>query len=203
MEIRQLEARDTKQFCDLILNMYSNLDNLEWFSPMPYDFESVQNMIQKPRFFILGWFENGELCAVSSLDYKCGKLIGKIEFPSDCNTEKLVEMGFNIVHSKHRGKGIMKQLISVLLQKIKTGGFEYVFSKVHENNIASAKSFLNNGFQIHCAYSKPVQRTGFVEMSNQEFFSEKGKENAKQTLQKLASDEEEFFVNYNIWIKKL
>ena len=97
--IKQLTTQNTKQFCDLILNMYSNLENLEWFSPMPFDFDNVKSMIENPRFFIVGWFENDVLCGVSSLDYKCGKLIGKVDFPKNCNTDKLVEIGFTMVHS--------------------------------------------------------------------------------------------------------
>lgn len=66
---------------------------------MPYDLENVTGMIENPRFYIIGAFINSKLAGISSLDYKCGKLIGKINFPEGCNTEKLVEIGFNIVHS--------------------------------------------------------------------------------------------------------
>jgi hypothetical protein len=62
MEIRQLEKIDAKEFSALIVDMYAHLENLEWFSPMPYDIESVETMIEKPRFYIVGAFENGELC---------------------------------------------------------------------------------------------------------------------------------------------
>ena len=52
MEIRQLEKTDAKAFSALIVDMYAHLENLEWFSPMPYDKESVETMIEKPRFYI-------------------------------------------------------------------------------------------------------------------------------------------------------
>ena len=86
MIIRKLNENDTQDFCDLIVNMYSNLENLEWFSPMPYDYDNVKSIILNPRFFVVGVFVNDKLCAVSSFDYKCGKLIGKIDFPKNCNT---------------------------------------------------------------------------------------------------------------------
>ena len=110
MLIRQLNIDDTQSFCNLIVNMYSDLENLEWFSPMPFDIESVKGMLEKPRFYIIGYFENNDLCGVGSLDYKCGKLIGKIDLPDECDTNKLVEFGFHMVGSKYRGKGIMKEL---------------------------------------------------------------------------------------------
>ena len=156
MEIRQLTTADVPQFCDLIVDMYSNLENLEWFTPMPFDYESVKNMVEKPRFYIIGYFENDKLCGVSSLDYKCGKLIGKIDFPKDCNTDKLVEIAFNMVHSNSRGKGIMKTMVAYLMDKIKNDGFEWAFSKAHKDNLASLKSLLKNNFEIMCDYSKKV-----------------------------------------------
>ena len=180
MEIRQLTTADVPKFCDLIVDMYSNLENLEWFTPMPFDYESVKNMVEKPRFYIVGCFENDKLCGVSSLDYKCGKLIGKIDFPTDCNTDKLVEVAFNMVHSKCRGMGIMKTMVAHLMDKIKNDGFEWAFSKAHKDNFASLKSLLKNDFEIMCDYSKKVDIAEFKELASQSFFSKTGKGNAEK-----------------------
>ncbi len=202
MIIRQLTIDDTQQFCDLIVDMYGHLENLEWFSPMPYDYDNVSTMIQKPRFYIIGCFEGDTLCGVSSLDYKCGKLIGKIDLPQDCNTDSLVEIGFNIVHSQHRGKGIMKTMVEYLLNKIKQDNFEWVFAKVHKDNFASSKSLIKNDFLVFSDYSKPVNKQDFISLSSQDFFSPQGKLKAQKTLQKFI-DQEEIIVDYNILIKKL
>lgn len=202
MEIRQLLKEDAKQFSALIVDMYAHLENLEWFSPMPYDEESVAEMIEKPRFYIVGAFENGELCGVSSLDYKCGKLVGKIDFPPDCNTDSLVEMAFNIVHSGHRGKGIMKLLVAHLLEKLKADGYEWAFSKAHQDNHASLKSLIKNGFEIFNDYKKPVSKEDFEMLSSQPFFSPAGKVKAVTTLEKFNA-EPEIIVNYKILTKKL
>lgn len=203
MIIRQLEQKDTQSFCDLIVDMYAHLENLEWFSPMPYDFENVSSMIQNPRFYIIGAFDGDTLMGVSSLDYKCGKLIGKIDFPKQCNTDKLVEIGFNMVGSAHRGKGIMKQMVQFLLDKITQDGFEWAFSKVHKDNFASSKSLIKNNFEVFVPYSKPVKISDFVMLSSQDFFSEVGKQNAQQTLAKYTNGETEIIVDYNILVKKL
>ena len=88
MEFRKLNTNDTEQFCKLIVDMYAHLENIEWFSPMPFDYENVKSIIENPRFFVFGAFDNNLLCAVSSFDYRCGNLIGQIKFPDDCNTEK-------------------------------------------------------------------------------------------------------------------
>ena len=50
--IKQLTTNDVEKFCNLIVNMYSNLENLEWFSPMPYDFENVKSILENPRFLL-------------------------------------------------------------------------------------------------------------------------------------------------------
>ncbi len=202
MIIRQLESKDAKAFSELIVDMYSHLDNLEWFTPMPYDIDNVIGMIENPRFHIIGAFIENKLVGVSSLDYKCGKLIGKISFPNECNTNKLVEIGFNLVHSEYRGNKIMQQLIDILLDKIKNDGFEWVFTKVHKDNIASFKSCLNKGFTVWCDYSKSVKKEEFIFLSNQPFFSLIGKSNAKITLNKF-KDYNEIIVDYKILVQKL
>lgn len=203
MVIKQLVEQDAEQFCKLIVNMYSHLENLEWFSPMPYDYKNVVDIINNPRFYVIGAFENDILCAVCSLDYKCGKLIGKINFPQDCDTDKLVEFGFTMVHSDFRGQGIMKKLVAHLIEKTKQDGFEWGFGKVHINNLASSKSLINQGFYKHCDYTKPVKMSEFKSLSSEEFFSEIGKRNAKLTLEKYSDADTEIFVNYHILMKKL
>ena len=203
MEIRQLVDKDMPQFRDLIVNMYSNLENLEWFSPMPYDEENVLGMINHPRFYIVGAFEGEKLVGVSSLDYKCGKLIGKVDFPAECDTTSLVEMAFNMVHSDYRGRGIMKAMINHLLDKIVADGFKWAFSKVHKDNFASSKSLEHNGFKIFADYKKGVDMVDFVSLSSADFFSPKGKENARVTLSKYSPDDEKIIVDYNLLIKKL
>lgn len=201
--IRQLTVNDTQQFCDLIVDMYSHLENLEWFTPMPYDFATVKSMLENSRFFIIGYFIDDVLCGVCSFDYKCGKLIGKVDFPADCNTDKLVEIGFTMVHSAYKGNGIMKKMVAYLLDKAKTDGFEWVFSKVHKDNFASSKSLIYNGFEKFSNYHKSVNLDDFKYLSSQPFFSPCGKQNAQITLSNLKSDDKEIWVDYDLIIKKL
>jgi len=202
MKIRELNVKDTSSFCELIVDMYSHLDNLEWFTPMPYDYDNVKSMIENPRFYILGAFEDEKLVGVSSLDYKCGKLLNKIDFAKYCDISKLVEVGFTMVHSKYRGKKIMQKLLESLLEKLKKDGFENVFSKVHVDNIASNKSCINKGFNVFCKYNKEVNKKDFIYLSSQDFFSELGKENARKTLKKNEL-RDSILVDYNILIRKV
>ncbi len=203
MEIRKLEPKDTENFSKLIVNMYSNLENLEWFSPMPFDYENVLGMINSPRFYIIGGFVNDELVAVTCLDYKCGKLIGKVDFPSYVDTDKLVEIGFTIVHASHQGNGYAKVLVAHIMEYLKTTDYKWVFAKIHENNAPSNKSFLKLGFEKVMPLNKNVKLNEFLDMYNQPFFSPRGKENAKLTLQRVNFQEETFVVQYNILLKSI
>lgn len=201
--IRQLTLEDANDFRNLIIDMYSHLENLEWFSPMPYDIENVKGMIENPRFYIIGYFVDNKLAGVGSLDYKCGKLIGKINLPEFSDPSKVVELGFHMVHSEYRGQGIMKKMVNHLLTKIKEDNFEIGFGKVHVNNLASSTSLIRNGFEVYSDYTKPVKKKDFVYLSSQDFFSKIGKENAKNTLSKYGEEDENIIVDYHILVKKI
>jgi len=201
MEIKRLSIEDAEQFSNLILDMYAHLNNLEWFSPMPYDLENVKSMIQNPRFYIIGIFDNDFLCAVSSLDYKCGKLLGTLNFPSDVEKDKIVELCFTMVHSKYRGNGLMKQMVNHLLNKIKEDKFQLGFGKVHKDNFASSKSLKFNGFYFLEEFKKPVKKEEFSYFVENNLLSKETNEKAKQTLKKF-ENENEIIVDYEILIKR-
>ena len=202
MEIRKLTDLDIRDFCNLIKDMYAHLENLEWFSPMPFDEENVKIMINKPRFFIVGAFDDNKLCGVASLDYKCGKLIGKVEFPKDCNTDKLVESGFAMVHSNYRGRGIMKQMLSILLDEAKKQGYEWIFGKVHKNNLASYKSLEKLGFKKVKDLNKEVKIESIKTLLSDNVLNKNATELMEKTLSK-NTDKEYLVVDYDILMKKL
>lgn len=203
MEIKKLVLEDADAFCKIILDMYSTLENIEWFSPMPFDKENVEGIITNPRFYVIGAFEEDVLCGACCFDYKCGKLIGKIDFPKECNTEKLVEIGFSIVHSAYRGHGIMKQMVDFLLNEAKRQGFEWIFGKVHKDNFASSKSFLKNGFYKCLSFDKKVKVADIKGLLADKVLSKQATEKIEKKLKTLSKDEEIFYVDYDILIKKL
>ena len=50
-------------------------------------YKNVVDMIENPRFYIVGAFIRNKLIGVSSLDYKCGELIGKIDLQNLANQD--------------------------------------------------------------------------------------------------------------------
>ena len=202
MIFRKLEVQDTKNFCNLIVDMYSHLENIEWFSPMPFDYDNVKSIIENQRFYVLGAFDEDFLCAVSSLDYKCGQLIGKVDFPTDCVTNKLVEFGFTMVHSNYRGQGIMKKLVGQLIDISKNQGLEWAFGKVHKDNLASSTYFIRNGFEKKLKYNKPVKVADIKQLLSKKVLSKTATDKILDRLCQI-SNEEFIYVDYDILIKKI
>ena len=199
MEFRELNLNDVNELSRIVINMYSNLDCLEWFSPMPFYPEHVKSLFI-PRYHILGVFDNDTLCAVSSLDYECGHLIGTVDFPPECDTNKLVEIGFTIVDPAYRGHGLMKQMVNNLTEFAKKQGYTWIFGKVHKDNLASSKSFVNKGFSFAAKYKKPLNVNlirGFLE------FNLLKPSTKADILQKLPTDADFIYADYNIWLKKM
>lgn len=130
-------------------------------------------------------------------------MVGKVSFPADCNTDKLVEIGFTMVHSLYKGKGIMKTMVDFLLKEAKKECFEWVFSKVHKDNFASSKSLIYNGFKKFANYRKSIKVEEFKMLASQPFFSQSGRNNAKETLSKIKGGDDVIWVDYEIIIKKL
>lgn len=199
MEFKQLTSANAEEFLELIKDMYANLENQEWFSAMPLAVEDLRGMMDKPRFYIIGAYENNELCGVSSIDYKCGKLVGKVDFPKCCNTDKMVEIAFNMVHSKARGKGLMSKMVDFLLQKLKQDGFTCAFAKVNKDNFASSKSLQKLGFEPFAKLDKPIDIQAFKYIAEQPFFNKVGKKNAEISLSKCKPGDVEFYVDYILY----
>ena len=201
-QIRQLKESDTNSFIELIVDIYSNLDDLEWFGKMPIDHKNIINIIKSDRFFILGAFLEGKLASISSFDYKCGKILDKINFENKIRNSKIAEIGFTLTHSDYRKKGLMKLLVNELLKKAKRDNFNYVFAKIHKENIASLRGCLNSGFKIHSTLKKEIKKEDFAFLIEKDFIKDSTKSKAVLTLKKF-ENEEKILVDYNILIKEI
>lgn len=200
MITRKLTKDDVKGFQKLILDMYANLVTLEWFSPMPLDEDFVLSMIEDERFYILGLFDEKELVGVTSLDFKCGKIFGKVEFPEGCEEDKLVEIAFNIVRSDYRGHGYMKMLVEEVIEYAKSLGLTDIFSKVHQDNFASSKSIEKNGLVKFTSYAKPLKVKDIKFLLEKNVLSKSATDRAYELIE--ACDGEIIDCSYNLFYKK-
>ena len=201
MIIRKLVKEDAKCFQNLILDMYANLTTLEWFSPMPLDEASIEDMICNDRFYIVGMFDGDKLVGVSSLDYKCGKIYGKVTFPEGCDESKLVEIAFNIVRSDYRGNGYMKVLLDNVIEEARKHGCTDVFSKVHCDNFASSKSIESKGLVFFTRYAKPLKVKDVKEILSKNVLSQSATDRAEELL--ACCEGEIIDCSYNLYYKKL
>lgn len=200
MITRRLTKDDLAEFKKLILDMYANLVTLEWFSPMPLGDDDILSMLENERFYILGLFDGDTLAGVSSLDYKCGKIYGKVEFPEGCDESKLVEVAFNIVKTDYRGHGYMKMLVNEVIDYAKSIGLNCIFSKVHNDNIASSKSIEANGLIKFCSYPKPLKVKDMLYLLEMNVLSKSATDRANELI--ASSDGEVVNCNYNLFYKK-
>ena len=201
MITRKLTKDDVKGFEKLILDMYANLVTLEWFSPMPLGEDFVLSMIEDERFYILGLFDNDELAAVTSLDYKCGKILGKVEFPQGTDESKMAEIAFNIVRSDYRGNGYMKMLVEEVIDYAKSLGLTDIFSKVHNDNLASSKSIEKNGLVKFASYPKPLKVKDIKFLLEQNVLSKSATDRAIELMSTCEGDIID--CNYNLYYKKI
>ncbi len=149
MKFRRITEKDVAQVSKLIDEMNRNLEDPSFFMTMESDLPSVQKMISKERFLILGAFENGKLAGISALDFKNGKLPEKYRFPVWCDVTRMVEFSFNIVGLEFRGKGLMFQMLTEIKKVALSMGFEFACATVHKDNIASRKTLEKIGLEFY------------------------------------------------------
>ncbi len=149
MEYKKISIKDASKLSLLIKEMKDNLTNKSWFLPMESDIESVKEMINKTRFYILGAFDGENLAGIASLDYKNGKMPEKYPFPSWCDVSKMVEFSFCIVGVKYRGKGLMYEMLKKIREIAISQKYEFACCTVHNDNYPSKKNLLKIGFKYY------------------------------------------------------
>lgn len=149
MIYKKLTTIDKEKLAGLIKEMNENLFNKAWFLPMESDLESVEKMINKSRFYILGAFSGSDLAGIASIDYKNGNLPNKYKFPEWCDINKMVEFSFSIVAMQYRGKGLTFKMLNKIKEIAILQGFEYACCTVHKDNYPSKKNLLKIGFKCY------------------------------------------------------
>ena len=188
MDFIKLDYNDTDKMLSLIIDMYSNIENLEWMPVLPIDRLNVANLLTNSRYYYIGAFENNKLVGAGSLDFKCSNLFGVVQFPKEYNEKNLVQIGPSLVHSEYQGRGIMKEMVSHLTDLAKELKYEYIFSLAHKYSFASVYSFLHSGFNNLCDYNLKISRKDFLNLASQDYISDNAYINAERTLTQTKGD---------------
>ena len=137
MKIIKLSDSYKEQLKDLISVTVQNLEKPEWLITLSD--KEIENIFSNPKAIIYGAVEGEKLLAISGLffdetDYQDIMKLLNIE------NNKVVEIAECMTHPTARGNNLMLQINSILIQKAKQLGFEYIIATAHPDNIASNKS---------------------------------------------------------------
>jgi len=202
MTIRQLNEQDANLFSNLIIDMYQHVDDIEGFVPIPYDNLNIRCMLTNRRYYFLGAFENDMLIGLICIDYLCSDLLDEIGLQSNFEFEKIIELCFVVVHSKFRGKGVMRDLYRHIIEKVKAEHYSIMFGKANKFNFSTISSYLHSEFTRLFDYEQKINKEDFKFIANSSFLSPHAKYSALNTLKRF--EHEKFITSkYSILIKHL
>ncbi len=140
--IRQLTLQDKAEFLALKKTVLDGLQHKDWFVDVPDN----DVWITPQHDILYGKFDGQKLVGVSGMlldESFYFELRKALNLP----TEKIAEMGVSLVLPDYRGQNIMYQINSVVEDKAREMGFEYIEATAHPDNVASCTSIEKLGFE--------------------------------------------------------
>ncbi len=123
---------------------------IDLLNPPINELECLRSKDKFPREFFCDQFQKVKNCMIALIDgelayihwvYYKGDFSRFLSIGSDS-----AEINYVITMPKHRGRGISTAAFMITLQNLKKQGLKKVYAVVHEENIASIKSFTRAGF---------------------------------------------------------
>ena len=145
MEIKKIEKSYHKELKGLIKTVAKALPKKEWLIT-PSE-EAIENLFESELFDYWGVFENDKLLAISSLSYDeedfadIVKLLG-------IEGKNVAEIAECMTLPQARGNNFMFKINSVLFQRAREKGIEYLIATAHPDNNASNHSLQKLGMEI-------------------------------------------------------
>ncbi len=140
MEIKKLNRDNLGDVINLYIKMRETLVNKFWFKEV--ELKEWENLIADGCIF--GAFnEDGRLVGISAIEldvpsYKVSKEFERIDL-------KLGEVGYFIVDEDFRGRGILNEINTYLLNTAKSFGFNALCALIHPSNLPAIKGFSKLG----------------------------------------------------------
>lgn len=188
MEIRELTLDDANMFSQLLIDMYSSLNDLEEFVPIPYDVLNIKSMLLNSRYYFLGAFENNMLVGTICLDYLCSNLLETTDIKKHYPFEKIVELNFVVVHTNFRGKGIMRSLLTEILAKLQSENYTVIFGKANKFSFSTISSYLHSQFERLFDYEQKISKQDFEYIASAKFIKPTTKHKALKTLERFKNE---------------
>ncbi len=151
MEIKKIECAEKAQLENLIAEIESNLPDTAWW--LPLNDTAKNHFFDDTWTYFLGLFDGETLVAASALflnEHEFGETANETNIPL-VNT---AEIGRCMVSPTYRGHGYMFTLNTRLIEIAKEKGIRRLIATIHPDNVASNKTFIKNGFQLHSKVTK-------------------------------------------------
>lgn len=151
MEIRRLTSADRHIYKILSDAIVDALDNKDLLIPMTQK-EADVTFANRSEDIVLGGFVDGKLVATLALlhdieDYQ-------VRLPEKYVGLRGAEIGEAMVLPEYRRCGFMNQLGIELEKYIQNGHYDFILATAHPDNTGSNHWIQNNGFTLHCIFSR-------------------------------------------------
>lgn len=120
--------------------------------PRIEELDSFRHGKELPREFHCDTFQRVKRCCIGTFQGELAYIhwiYGRGDFSRflSINNDQSAEINYVITLPAFRGKGISAAALIDTIWALKDEGYEHVFAVVHEENVASIKSFVRAGFQ--------------------------------------------------------
>ena len=139
---KTIPKEDEGQLRKLITDVMNSLEREDFF--IPYDEQEIQELFNEDIALLLGAYDGNKLVAMAQL-YIDPKMLIEVKTILGIEDKLVCELGGNMVLPEYRGNNLMYKMQSILYEKSKSMGFEYITSMAHPDNIASCKSIQKTG----------------------------------------------------------
>ena len=148
MKYRIAEEKDFIYIMSLILEIYENLENKDYFAVRSYDIDKMRTLYENNGFFVICEDDNKIVGYISVvIDIKNKDLL----FTTRLENEVAAEISQIGVLKEYRKRGIANNLVNLCIEELKRRNkdIKFVFGTVHPENIGSMSTFLKNNFYVY------------------------------------------------------
>lgn len=145
IEYRKIDITDKDNLKNLIDIVLNGLERKEFF--IPFTEEEIDMMFDSSIAITYGAYDNNKLVGTAQL-YLSENYVSEIKKILELKNSKVAELGGALALKEYRNKGIIKNLLSILIEEAKDKNYDYLVATVHPENIASNKAALSTNAKI-------------------------------------------------------
>lgn len=145
IEYRKIEIKDKDNLKNLIDTVLDDLERKDFF--IPFTDEEIDMMFDSSKVVTYGAYDNNKLVGTAQL-YLSENYVEEIKEMLELKDSKVAELGGALVLKEYRNRGIIKYLLSILIEDAKNKNYDYLVATVHPENIASNKAVSSTKAEI-------------------------------------------------------